>query len=255
MAQYCIHGEENCNRCALNNVEAPTIHLTLILDGSPSMINRWPQTISGLNEYFATLRADQADNSQAYKVTMIQFSNTSETLYDNVELDSIPTFTARNLRPNGHGTALWNAVGDAVTKIETTEPVLVVVLTDGEENASHRWNELTVPVLMDTREKLGNYTYAYLGVTKEAWGNASNMGAGMHRNANNTVATSYGASTYTGLAGATVKYASSMRSMRASGQAACSVQSFWDGNTSADTAADEASITSTTGAAGVIPSK
>lgn len=233
--QYCIHGEENCNRCAMNEMEAPTIHLHLILDTSPSMDPRWPQTISGLNEYFDTLRKDQSTNGQPYKVTLTGFSKYVRIIYDNVELDSIPRFTEENLVPHGYGTALWDAVGSTVTKINTTDPVLVVVVTDGEENSSSEWNNQNVSTLMDEREKLGNYTYAYLGIAKEAWGNATSMGKGMHRNSQNRVASDYGASTYAAASTGTVSYSASMRSLRSSGApiTAMNVSNFWVGTTTA----------------------
>lgn len=251
--QHCIHGEENCNRCAMNEVEAPTIHLHLILDVSPSMDVRWPQTLSGLNEYFDTLRKDQAAEGQPYRVTMTTFSKNVTTLYDNVVLDVIPRFTEDNLSPYGWGTALWDAVGETVTKIETTEPVLVVVLTDGDENSSSIWDRQKVSTLMDAREKMGNYTYAYLGVTKEAWANSTAMGAGMLRNSANTVASDYGIGTYTKLAAATTSYTRGMRSMKSAGLEAnhMNIASFWSVTPTqiTDEDLDAVSVTTTGGKA------
>lgn len=254
MPQYCIHGEENCNRCAMNEVEAPIINLHLVLDVSPSMESRWPQTISGLNEYVDSLRADQAKEGQDYRVTMTTFSEKVKTLYKEVTLDTIPKFEEDTFRPNGSGTALYDACGSTMEAINTSEPVLVVIITDGGENSSRNWDRTKLSTLMDTREKLGNYTYAYLGIAKEAWGNAMHMGAGMHRNSNNMAASAYGAETYKGLVGSTVSYSASMRSSRASGQS-CNVSSFWVNPTTTVPSQDPGVVTTTFGPPAPDPSE
>lgn len=199
----------------------PVINLHLILDVSPSMKKRWPQTISGLNEYFDSIRKDQADNDQPYKVTLTTFSQDVKVPYDRVELDSIPTFTEKNLSPHGWGTALYDAVGTTIESINTTEPVLVVILTDGEENQSQTWDSDRVAKLMDGRQKLGNYTYAYLGISKEAWGNATKMGNALKHSVSNIAAEKYTGATLStcdgGLANRTISYSSVMRSARKNG--------------------------------------
>lgn len=210
----------------------PTIHLHLILDVSPSMHSRWSQTISGLNEYLDSLREDQKANAQPYKVTMTTFSAEIEAPYKEVELDSLPTFTETNLRPHGYGTALYDAVGPTVEKITTAEPVLVVIITDGEENSSRKWDSERLSKLMDVRQAAGNYTYAYLGVAKEAWGNAARMGSGLMKSANNVATEDYDKSLYAGgsrsLASMTCSYSATMRSNSVRPGAALNVPQFFD---------------------------
>lgn len=244
MAKNCPHGgNENdpCIRCAMDDTPTPTIHVNLVVDESPSMLGRWPQTISGLNEYFDSLRQDQIENHQDYRVTMVVFGDHSRRLYNDVILDSIPKFTHENFKCAGNGTALWDAVGDAIEKINTSEPVLFVVLTDGEENMSRNWDKTKVNALMEERAKLGNYTYAYLGVTKDSWGNAAGMTRSMSVNNIGSSAAAY-AGSYTALGSSSRSYSSSirgasaLRKMAATPEAAnavsMSVTNFWDGTTS-----------------------
>lgn len=221
--QYCIHGEENCNRCALNEVEAPTVHLHLILDYSTSMLTRWAQTISGLNEYIAARRADPTP----YKITLTTFGLESEIVdvYSDADLDDIHTFTNKNLHPNGGGTALWSAVGQSLKKIDTTEPVLFIVITDGEENSSYVYGSESVEKLIEEKQKLGNYTFAYLGVDKAAWGQESKVHAFAASN-QNLQAGQYSRGTYTGLSTLTSSYSSSMLKSASIG-AACNVPNFF----------------------------
>jgi hypothetical protein len=67
----CKHGEENCVRCGLEGVDVPPIHVHFILDVSPSMRALWSQTLSGVNEYFDSLRNDKETK---YRVTLTTFS-------------------------------------------------------------------------------------------------------------------------------------------------------------------------------------
>lgn len=205
--QHCIHGEENCNRCAINEVEAPTVHLHILLDISTSMCGRWSQTISGLNEYIEARRLDETP----YKVTITQFGLEKEVidLYTEANLDDIRKFDAKKFYPNGSGTALWGAVGISLKKINTSEPVLFIVITDGEENSSHSYSSEAVDKLIDERQKLNNYTFAYLGVDKAAWGQESQVRA-FAASHSNVTKDSYGAETYRSLSAMTASYSSAM---------------------------------------------
>lgn len=230
---------------------APTINLLMILDVSPSMEDRWPQTISGLNEYFASLRKDQKDNEQDYKVTIVTFSNRVETIYDGVVLDKIPTFTEKNLSPYGSGTALYKAIVETLTPVNETGPVLVVIVTDGEDNSSTRDHQDTALKLIDDRQKLGNYTYAYLGVAKEAWGTTARVSAFRGASSNNVSADAnlmslYAASDSKSLTGSTLRYSRAMRSASMTNHSAgapvvsMNVSKFFD-DTEGDVTSDESS--------------
>lgn len=227
------------------------IHLHMILDVSPSMQNRWDQTLSGLNEYFDSLRKDQAANDQPYKVTMTTFSSDVETPYTEVELDAIPTFSFKNLQPHGYGTALYDAIGPTLQAINTNDPVLVVIVTDGEENSSRKWDDGRLAKLMDERQALGNYTYAYLGVAKEAWGNAAKMGSTLMRSMNNVATEDYDKSLYAGstrsLSAMTCSYSATMRSASHSPGAALNVAEFFD---QPEVEAEDAGVIVTSASAG-----
>jgi len=245
--QYCIHGEENCNRCAMAEVEAPTIHLHLLLDVSTSMCSRWNQTISGLNEYIAALRQDSAD----YKISISTFGLENELtdLYIDADLDAVKKFDAVSFYPNGRGTALWGAVGISLKKITTSQPVLFVVITDGEENSSLTWTSATVDTLIEERKKAGNYTFAYLGVDKAAWGQEAQVHAFAASNMN-LQASQYDIGTYRGLATFTSGYAQTMALNSSLGRT-MSVNNLFDPNVEVED--DLTGGTSYVGSSGTTP--
>lgn len=191
-------------------VDPYPIHLYLILDVSPSMATRWPQTVSGLNEYVSSLRKDKEEDNQSYKVTMVTFSSEVKEKYKEVDLDSIPTFTEKNLSRHGSGTALYDAIQLTVKDINTTEPVLVVVITDGEENSSRTYTSKSVDTLFEERKKLGNYTFAYLGVDKEAWGQEAAVKSFAASN-HNVAGDNYNTAFYSNLGETTRTYSRAMR--------------------------------------------
>lgn len=233
----------------MNEVEfvAPTIHIHILLDISTSMCSRWSQTISGLNEYIDSLRAQEQNK---YKVTLTKFGIEREVtdIYSDVELDSIAKFDGKKFYPDGSGTALWGALGIALKKIDTTEPVLFVTITDGEENSSQTYTSESVNKLIEEKTKLGNYTFAYMGVDKAAWGQEAKVTAfaGSNRNmtaqafvANATAGTLFGRdrighttpdgsiSYESGLSALTSNYAHTItRNMQSGGNA--SVHNFFD---------------------------
>ncbi len=230
-------------------VEAPTIHLYLLLDVSTSMCSRWNQTISGLNEYLAALRLDSA----SYKVSISTFGLENEVndLYVDADLDRIQKFDAVSFYPNGRGTALWGAVGISLKKISTNQPVLFVVITDGEENSSLTFTSTTVDALIEERKKAGNYTFAYLGVDKAAWGQEAQVHA---FRASNQLLTNgqYGIGTYRQLGTLTTSYSATMMGNSRSGLA-MNVNSLFDGH-EVEVDEDTIGIVSTTNTGTVTPS-
>lgn len=244
--QHCIHGEENCNRCAMNEVEAPTIHLHIILDISTSMIGRWSQTISGLNEYIEARRLDETP----YKVTITKFGleREVEDLYSEADLDDIKKFDTTTFYPHGGGTALWSAVGISLKKITTSEPVLFIVITDGEENSSHQYTSKSVNELIEERQKLGNYTFAYLGVDKAAWGQETAVAA-FAASHSNVAGADYNIGTFRGLSTVTACYSSAMNQnslLRSSGHkiGPMSVSNLFDQSSPTDE--EEGTLTTST---------
>lgn len=63
--------------------------------------------------------------------------------------------------PNGP-TALYDAIGDTINWYRYEEDVLMVIVTDGMENASKRYNHKQITNMLDEKEKFRGWTYVYL---------------------------------------------------------------------------------------------
>ena len=81
-------------------------------------------------------------------------------------------------------TALYDAVGRSVTKTQRylerlgsdrPSDVIVVILTDGMENASRRWSARRVFDLITEAEDSG-WQFVFLGANQDSWSVAQNLG-------------------------------------------------------------------------------
>jgi hypothetical protein len=116
-----------------------SIHLTLLLDRSGSMLPLRGAVVSGVNE----LLRDQRRVEEPCRVTVALFSSDDplRVVRDAVVLGEVPDLTLEDFHVGGltplHD-ALWAAIERAAARGVPGERQIVVTFTDGEENASHR---------------------------------------------------------------------------------------------------------------------
>lgn len=193
------------------------IKVALVLDETGSMMAVKSQTISGVNEYLDGL---QADKDTEYLVTLTAFSEPytyKERVRERYHLlppDRAGRLSEKNYAPNGN-TPLYDAIGVTIRSMEAMEadaardPVLMVIVTDGEENASKEFDLAGVKKLIAEKEKQGNWTFVYLGANQDAWKVGSSLGM---RQSN---VQSYSPKNVSGvmhaMAGASAQYASARR--------------------------------------------
>lgn len=144
-------------------------HLLVITDRSGSMQGSDAAMREALDGYFA----DQAKEKGLCLVDYIQFDDK----YDVVFTDREVADAKAVLRPRG-ATALLDAIGRAVTDfgnklkntVEARRPgqVLVVIVTDGGENASREWTADKVNALIRQQEDNYNWVFTFLGANMDA---------------------------------------------------------------------------------------
>jgi uncharacterized protein YegL len=97
---------------------------------------------------------------------------------------AIPLASVRKLNKElyvpGGNTALNDAIGITVRKVEGDQPqvdkVITVIMTDGEENSSREWTHDAVKALIDQKEKEGIWTFVFLGAAPNAWVQGRSLG-------------------------------------------------------------------------------
>jgi hypothetical protein len=147
--------------------------LTLIaalLDRSYSMSTIKESTEAGYNTFIKA----QCELPGELLVTLAQFDHAYEVVYPPTLVMTVPPFT---LQPRGN-TALCDALGRFI--IETGEylaalpeearpgKIIVVVMTDGEENASREWTDEQVKALVKRQQEEWNWEFVFLGANIDA---------------------------------------------------------------------------------------
>ncbi|GAA1786198.1 MAG: VWA domain-containing protein [Actinobacteria bacterium] len=150
--------------------DANLTHLYFLLDRSGSM-----QTIKSDTEGgFAAFIEQQRTAAGACRVTLAQFDDSYEVVYADRDLAQVPVL---DLQPRGM-TALLDSLGRLITESgarlaalpEPARPgtVVVAIMTDGMENASHEWTHPAIKALIEQQEQDYGWEFLYLGADQDA---------------------------------------------------------------------------------------
>lgn len=193
----------------MNENIAPITHVLLVTDRSGSMYKLAEDVRGGYNSYLDSLAAEGAGQ---YRITTVLFSDADRyrRLCTAVALADAPRLDEKNYAPGGM-TALLDAIGKTITEFEgeTTlnegDRVLLVVQTDGRENASREYQREVIQQMISDREAGGKWGAIFMGAGPDTWTQAGGMG---FSSSLSHAATSEGVQdSYAGLARASAAYA------------------------------------------------
>lgn len=147
----------------------PRVLVNVILDKSGSMASKLNDVIEGFNAYIDGLaKEDKVD----YLLSLTLFDTVVAYRDIAIPLSRIHKLDHDSYRPGGN-TALNDAIGATVRKVESDHPrvdkVVTVIMTDGEENSSREWSLNAVKALIEQKEKEGIWTFVFLGAAPDAW--------------------------------------------------------------------------------------
>lgn len=155
--------------------------INFVLDCSGSMMPVTDATCEGFNQF----KMDQLKNPGETLMTLTLFDTKFDTRYVGVPLHTVPDLGSvyNNYYPSGC-TALFDAVGESIKKTEHlikdrnwTDRVMVVILTDGQENSSQKWHIINprrdndqwdVAGLIEWKQKEG-WDFIFLGAGGTEW--------------------------------------------------------------------------------------
>jgi uncharacterized protein YegL len=133
------------------------------------MASKTNDVIEGFNAYVAGLGQEDQVN---YLFSLTLFDTQVAYRHVAIPLPEVKKLDSKSYQPGGN-TALNDAIGITVRKVEADEPkvdkVVTVVMTDGEENSSREWTHDAVRGLIEQKEKEGNWTFVFLGAGLDAW--------------------------------------------------------------------------------------
>ncbi len=160
-----------------DEADANPVHVSFLLDRSGSMHHLVDDVVGGFNDFVANQQVANQQKEGACAFTLVQFDsqNPFEVIHDATPIVSVPPLRPDQYRPRG-GTPLLDAFGDVITaadrrlaRLGRPEDQVVVVFTDGLENASSRWSHDRLTRAIEERKARGGWVFAYLGANQDSF--------------------------------------------------------------------------------------
>lgn len=194
-------------------------YIIFVIDRSGSMSSIKKDMIGGFNSF---IKAQRDANIGDCRVFAYQFDTEYSTIFENLDVNKVADLTDATYQPRG-GTALYNSLGKTINDMgaklaalpesERPEKVLVVTITDGEDNSTLtnfadaiQYNSEKVKGMVTHQTDVYKWDFAYIGANQDAWAVGGSMGVA---NNLNYVADSHGtAMAFDNLTKSTLRYRS-----------------------------------------------
>ena len=146
--------------------------LVFILDRSGSMSGLESDTIGGYNSFLEK----QKEEDGSCLVSTVLFNQHSKVIHDRVDLVKVEKMDRKDYLASGT-TALIDAMGDAIHHIKNVHKyirkedvpanTIFVIITDGLENASHKYSSDDVKKMVEQQKEKG-WEFLFLGANIDA---------------------------------------------------------------------------------------
>ncbi|MFN5182004.1 MAG: vWA domain-containing protein [Bacteroidota bacterium] len=165
----------------------------LILDRSGSMSSCWRPTTQAFSAQMVKINQLAKDfPEQEFMVSLCVFNEALSFPEWPVKVGAGQLPSIENIQPNG-STALFDAIGESIQRLQSIAgsqivndeaSVVVVVLTDGEENASIRFTGGKLKSMMDELKSSEKWNFVFIGADFDvaALSNSLNVSASNRRN-------------------------------------------------------------------------
>ncbi|EMA3641541.1 hypothetical protein U2T78_002243 [Providencia stuartii] len=134
-------------------------------------------TIGGFNRVLTENRNKKGD----VFITTVLFNDKTTLLHNREPIDKVPNLTLEDYQV-GSNTALLDAVGDTISKMQENRKitknnnVLFVIITDGEENSSHKYSQSKIKSMIKSAEMEDKWDFIFLGANIDAITAADSIG-------------------------------------------------------------------------------
>ena len=162
------------------------VDIIVVLDRSGSMQSIKNETISGFNSFVS----EQKKLDYRSSLTLVQFDDRYQIDYESVDINKVPELNTDTFVPRGL-TALLDAIGKTIkttrdrysklVKNDLPDKTIFVIITDGQENNSTKYNRKRIFKKIRKMEKEHNWEFVFLGANQDAISEANNYGINAKR--------------------------------------------------------------------------
>jgi uncharacterized protein YegL len=145
------------------------VEILCILDRSGSMMSIIDETVAALNEFIS----QQKKLKGKATLTLVAFDNEYLVVHDRVDIKKVDPVSVSDVQPRGM-TALNDAIGKTINSTKAKDVVLLIQ-TDGQENASQEYTTAQIKELVQAKEKEG-WDISFIGAGIDAFSSGANYG-------------------------------------------------------------------------------
>lgn len=161
------------------------LHIVSILDRSGSMLGNEREVIGAYNSFIEEQREVLKSKSVEGKVTTVLFDDKYEVLHDKVNIDKVEDLTSQQYYVRGM-TALFDAIGKTINRLEGKKNVIFFIETDGYENSSQEFSAGKIKELVQKKTEDG-WDFNFVGAGLDAM-TTSSIASSLNIDVNKTMA-------------------------------------------------------------------
>lgn len=158
------------------------VKIVFVIDESGSMGSSRNDVIGGFNAF---IDGQKKEKEGDVNVSLYTFSSDVKTVFSNRNIAEVPNLTEESYHPGG-STSLNDAVGKAINETgselaamdeaERPSVVMMVIMTDGEENTSKEFKSSQIRDMIKHQTDKYNWKFIYLGTDITTTRMADDMG-------------------------------------------------------------------------------
>lgn len=158
------------------------LRIIFVIDESGSMQGTESDVIGGFNNFIEQQKSQQKGN---VSVSLYKFNSYWSRILNDLPIEKIRPLTSVEYTPGGL-TALYDTIGNAITDIENqtqysksehkASMTMMVIITDGQENASREYDSRKVKQMIQELEQSENWQFIYLGADLDNFTDADILG-------------------------------------------------------------------------------
>lgn len=163
-------------------MEKNYLRIIFVIDESGSMQGTESDVIGGFNNFIVEQKTKPYGKVD---VTLYKFNNQSIKVFSDLPLEKIHLIDTRDYNPGGL-TALYDTIGIAINEAERhnehlkkkdkPDMSIMVIITDGQENASREYSGHAVKEMIEKHERNENWQFIYLGANLNSFSDADDLG-------------------------------------------------------------------------------